>query len=66
MGRPEMAGKHKNPVTYVGCRRRLLRPDPAGRKFVSVWSSGRPPLPWPACVQWWWPESAPTTETRSA
>ena len=28
MGRPEMAGKHKNPATQVGGRRRLRRPNP--------------------------------------
>ena len=28
MGWPEMAGKHKNPATQVGGRRRLCRPDP--------------------------------------
>ena len=27
MGRPEVAGKSKNPVTNRGSRRRVLRPD---------------------------------------
>ena len=28
MGRPEMAGKHKNPATQICCGRRLRGPDP--------------------------------------
>ena len=28
MGRPRMAGKHQNPATQGGRRRRLRRPDP--------------------------------------
>ena len=50
MGRPEMAGKHKNPATQVcGCRR-LRQPDPAtaGREILPAASSGGPPPPWPA------------------
>ena len=68
MDRPEMAGKHKNPTTQVGGLRRLIqvRPAAAGREILLAWTSGRPPPPWSARVQWWWPESAPTVETRSA
>ena len=40
-------------------------PAAAGREILPAWSSGLPPPPWPAHVQWWWPESAPTDETRS-
>ena len=44
MGRPEMAGKHKNPATQVCGRRRLRWPDPgaseaAGRKIFMAAAS---------------------------
>ena len=53
---PEMARKHKNPMTQVcGCRRLAgpirARPAVAGRKILPVWSSGRPPPPCLARVQ---------------
>ena len=51
MGQSEMAGKHKNPTTQVCGRRRLRRPDAAGRKILPAWSSGRGAPPWLACVQ---------------
>ena len=70
MGRPEMAGKHKNLATQVCGPRRFVgpiweHPVAAGREILPAWSSGRPPPPWPAHVQCWWPESAPTAETLS-
>ena len=42
------------------------RPAAAGWEILPAWSFGRPPPPWPARVQWWWLESAPTAETISA
>ena len=47
MGWPEMAEKHKNPVTLVGYRHRFRRPDPGASgggwpgnfTGVVVWSS---------------------------
>ena len=58
MGRPEMAEKHKNPTTQVCGRRRLRLPDPGAfgggwPGNLPTWSSGRPPPPWPARVQYW-------------
>ena len=41
------------------------RPAAAGRKILLAAASRRPPPPWPAREQYWWPESAPTAETRS-
>ena len=42
------------------------RPAVAGREISWRRSSGGGAPPWPAHVQWWWPESAPTAETRSS
>ena len=42
------------------------RPTAADREILRRWSSGGGTPPYPARVQWWWPESAPTAETRSA
>ena len=42
------------------------RPAADGREISREWSSGGGAPPCLARVQWWWPESAPTTETRSA
>ena len=41
-------------------------PAAAGREILLQWSSGGGAPPCLARVQWWWPESAPTAETRSA
>ena len=51
-------------AAFVGSIR--AHPVAVGREILPTWSSGRPPPPWTARVQWWWPESAPTAETRSA
>ena len=42
------------------------RPTATGREISRRRLSGGGAPPWPAHVQWWWPESAPTAETRSA
>ena len=36
-----------------------VRPAAAGREILPAWSSGRPPPPWPAHLQCWWPKSLP-------
>ena len=43
-----------------------VHPAAVGREILLPRSSGGGAPPCPACVQYWWPESAPTTETRSA
>ena len=40
------------------------RPAADGREISQRRSSGGGAPPCPARVQWWWPESAPTAETR--
>ena len=52
MGWPEMAEKYKNPATKVAGPIRG-RPAVVGREIFPAWSSGRPPPPWLAHVQWW-------------
>ena len=71
MGQPEIAEKHQNPVTQSGAAASFAGPirarlAAASREILPAWSSGRPPPPWMAHVQWWWPESTPTAETRLA
>ena len=53
MGRPEVAGKYKNPATQVGGNRCVRRPDPAavGREILRPRSSGGGAPPCPARVQ---------------
>ena len=43
-----------------------VRPVAAGFEISRRRSSGGGAPPCPAHVQWWWPESAPTDETRMA
>ena len=49
-------------AVFIGLIR--ARPAAAGREILLQWSSGGGAPPCPACVQWWWPESAPTAETQ--
>ena len=42
------------------------RPAAAGSEISWQRLPGGGAPPWPVLVQWWWPESAPTAETRSA
>ena len=71
MGWPGMAEKFQNQTTQGGGYRRVRRPirghpAAAGREISRRWSSGGGAPPWLVHVQWWWPESAPTAETRMA
>ena len=63
--------KMTNPATQGGGCAVLagpiwVRPAAAGREISRRRLSGGGAPPWPARVQWWWPESAPTAETRMA
>ena len=56
MGRPEMAGKHKNQATQDGGSRRVRRPDPGASsggfpEMLRPISSGGGAPPCPVCVQ---------------
>ena len=61
----------KLPVTHGGRRRRFAGPISAraavvGHEILLPRSSGGGAPPCPAHVRYWWLESAPTAETRSA
>ena len=75
MGWPELVGNgrkiKKLSMTHSGRRCRFAGPIPAhptavGREILWPRSSGGGAPPCPARVQLWWPELAPTAETRSA
>ena len=66
MVRPEMAGKHKVAAAAAFTGPIPARPAAVGREILRPRSSGGGAPPCPERVQYWWPESAPTAETRSA
>ena len=71
MGRPEVAGKSKNPVTNRSSRRRVAdqipdRPASVGREISRPVSSGCCATPCPARVAVWWPVVPLLVQTPTA